>query len=365
MTFIRSAVAALFTSGLLLAGGASVTQAQDWWPIKVFDLGGLTADEFDQLETLPETVDYVPLEKASKKWHLCVLFPHMKDSYWVSVNFGVMEEARRLGVKATLFSAGGYTELNKQVSQFDDCMALNPDAILVGVISEGGMKAKIVEAREKGIKVVAIINPLFEIEVDALSTGSNKIICGVAAEHLVGLFKGRESAKIVSLPGPAGSGWAEKCHQLGLERVIKGTNVELLEVKYGDTGKSVQLKLVEDALQTYDELDAIFGNAVTAEAAVGALEEAGRQDDIHVMAWYINLGSVDLIRNGDIAGGVTMYEIIMSRVGVDQAVRILEGKPYMKTMFTLAKVLTKDNFDSVPAHILLAPEDWDLVYSVE
>ena len=34
----------------------------------------------------------------------------------------------------------------------------------------------------------------------------------------------------------------------------------------------------------------------------------------------------------------------MSRVGVDQAVRILEGKPYMKTMFTLAKVLTKDNF---------------------
>jgi protein TorT len=364
MTIMRSTVAAILAAGFLFAASTSATQAQDWWPVEVFDLGNLTADEFDQLETLPETVDYVPLDKASQKWHLCVLFPHMKDSYWVSVNYGVMDEARRLGVKATLFSAGGYTELNKQVSQFDDCMALSPDAILIGVISEGGMKAKIAEAREKGIKVIAIINPLFDIEVDALSTGSNKIICGVAAEHLVSIFEGRESAKIVSLPGPAGSGWAEKCHQLGLERVIQGTNVELLEAKYGDTGKSVQLKLVEDALQTYDELDAIFGTAVTAEAAVGALEEAGRQD-IAVMAWYINLGSVDLIRHGDIAGGVTMYEIIMSRVGVDLAVRILEGKPYMKTMFTLAKVLTKDNFDSVPGHLLLAPDDWDLVYSVD
>jgi len=171
MKSIRNAAVALFAAGMLAFGGLSAAQAQDWWPIEVFDLGDLTADEFDALETLPETVNYVPLEKASQKWHICVLFPHMKDSYWVSVNYGVMDEARRLGIKATLFSAGGYTELNKQISQFDDCMALNPDAILIGVISEGGMKAKIAEAREKGIKVIAIINPLFDIEVDALTSG--------------------------------------------------------------------------------------------------------------------------------------------------------------------------------------------------
>jgi protein TorT len=364
MTIMRSAALALFATGVMLVGSIGTAQSQDWWPVEVFDLGDMTSGDFDALETLPETVDYIPLEKASQKWHICVLFPHMKDSYWVSVNYAVIDEARRQGIKATLFSAGGYTELNKQISQFDDCMALNSDAIVIAVISEGGMKAKIAEAREKGIKVIAIINPVFDIEVDAQSHGTVKIICGVAAQHLVDILKDRDSAKIVSLPGPAGSGWAEKCQKLGLERVIKGTNIELLEAKFGDTGKSVQLKLVEDALQTYDEIDAIFGTGVTAEAAVGALEEAGRQN-VEVMAWYTNLGVVDLILKGDIAGGVTMYEIIMSRVGVDQAVRILEGKPYMKTVFTNAKVLTKDNFDSVPSHILLAPEDWDPVFSVE
>ena len=116
MTTMRNTFVALFAAGLLLVGSISAAQSQDWWPIKVFDLGELSSEEFDGLEELPELVDYIPLETASQKWHICVLFPHMKDSYWVAVNYGVMDEARRLGIKATLFSAGGYTELNKQIS---------------------------------------------------------------------------------------------------------------------------------------------------------------------------------------------------------------------------------------------------------
>jgi len=42
-------------------------------------------------------VEYVPLEKASKPWKICVSFPHMKDAYWLGVDYGVVEEAKRLG----------------------------------------------------------------------------------------------------------------------------------------------------------------------------------------------------------------------------------------------------------------------------
>ncbi|WP_292694936.1 hypothetical protein [Mesorhizobium sp.] len=44
-----------------------------------------------------DAIDYVPLEKAEKPWKLCVLFPHLKDSYWVSVDYGIVKEAKRLG----------------------------------------------------------------------------------------------------------------------------------------------------------------------------------------------------------------------------------------------------------------------------
>jgi ribose/xylose/arabinose/galactoside ABC-type transport system permease subunit len=50
-------------------------------------------------------VKYSPLEKADKKWNICVSFPHMKDAYWLAVDYGVAEEAKELGVTMHLGTA--------------------------------------------------------------------------------------------------------------------------------------------------------------------------------------------------------------------------------------------------------------------
>ena len=56
----------------------------------------------------------------------------MKDTFWVAVDYGIVEEAKRMGVNMTLYQAGGYENLPQQLAQFDDCMAGNFDAIVVG-----------------------------------------------------------------------------------------------------------------------------------------------------------------------------------------------------------------------------------------
>ena len=73
----------------------------------------------------------------------------MKDTFWVAVDYGVVEEARRMGVNMTLYEAGGYENLPKQLAQFDDCMAGNFDAIIVGPISEAGLDKKIRKASRR------------------------------------------------------------------------------------------------------------------------------------------------------------------------------------------------------------------------
>ncbi len=74
------------------------TQAEEkpWYPssVEVWD------PPFD-MESPRKKMDYVPLEKAAQKWNICVSFPHMKDAYWMAVDYGVVEEAKRLGVKMT------------------------------------------------------------------------------------------------------------------------------------------------------------------------------------------------------------------------------------------------------------------------
>jgi hypothetical protein len=61
---------------------------------------------------------YEPIDPASitKPWNICVSFPHLKDPYWLGADYGIAEEIRRDGASMQLFEAGGYTELDKQLS---------------------------------------------------------------------------------------------------------------------------------------------------------------------------------------------------------------------------------------------------------
>jgi protein TorT len=111
---LRSAILAVCAAGALTLPSVSAV-AKDWWPFSVVP---------DGPNKTP--IQYAPLPKAEKKWNLCVLFPHLKDSYWVASNYGIVQEAERLGVHAYTFQAGGYDQLPKQLSQFDDCVASKP-----------------------------------------------------------------------------------------------------------------------------------------------------------------------------------------------------------------------------------------------
>ena len=114
---------AALAAGLLIAFAGSAVAADAWYPYEVESWN----PPFD-MASPREKLSYVPLEKASKPWEICVSFPHMKDAYWLAVDYGVAEEAKDLGVKMQLVEAGGYTELEKQISQIEDCVAASAAA---------------------------------------------------------------------------------------------------------------------------------------------------------------------------------------------------------------------------------------------
>jgi periplasmic protein TorT len=66
--------------------------------------------------------EYAPLARATRPWRLCASIPHLKDDYWLAVNFALIQEARRLGVRLNLFEAGGYEHLEVQRQQIAECV---------------------------------------------------------------------------------------------------------------------------------------------------------------------------------------------------------------------------------------------------
>jgi protein TorT len=165
----------------LIMGLQSVlAEENDWWPVKINVLNpactsGDTAcwsDHRNESSKL-ELVEYIPLspDKVDRKHHICVSFPHMKDSYFAGVAYGVITEGERLGQKITLVEAGGYTNLEKQLNQVEDCIANGAEALVIAPISSDGNAKQIEVIRAAGIPVVVIITDI-NTAVDAYSLQS-------------------------------------------------------------------------------------------------------------------------------------------------------------------------------------------------
>ena len=121
---LKNTIGAALLGAMAVLLGAGAQAQERWWPAAVKDMSGKA----------PVALQYQPGEKATKPWRICALFPHMKDTIWLAVNYGIVEEARRQGVAVTIYQAGGYENLPRQLSQFDDCMAAGFDALKSGQI---------------------------------------------------------------------------------------------------------------------------------------------------------------------------------------------------------------------------------------
>ena len=341
-------------------------------------------DERNALDTLP-LIMYKPLKasEVKKKHHICVSFPHLKDSYWVGVAYGIISEGRRLEQKITLFEAGGYTNLATQLNQVDDCLNNEGDALIIGPISSNGNAKQIELIREKGIPVVIIITGI-NTEVDANSLQSFVNMGYTSCKWVVDQEKlNKEKTNIVWFPGPPGAGWSIASHE-GCLSALEGTNIRILETNWGDTGKAIQLKLVEETLLNHasgpePDFKYIVGTGTTIEAAVGALRARKLGKKINLVSTYYTPGIDMFIKRGLISMAPSDQMISQAIIAVDQTVRLLEGKQ----MATLGRpefnntgritehvqqqilIVTPDTYDKFDSSTTLAPKGWSPKFSVD
>ncbi len=356
-------VAGALAAGALLAiatpDNPAKAQTKKWYPFPVEE----HIPAFDMNSPVKDVM-YTPLAAADKKWNICVSFPHMKDAYWLAVDYGVAEEAKDLGVAMHLVEAGGYTNLSKQISQIEDCASNGAQAIVIGAISYDGLNATVKSLHDKGIPVVDLVNGMSSKDISAKSLVSFETMGYKAGEYIAKLHpKGSPTVEVAWFPGPPGAGWVEAGNR-GFNNAIKDSALKVVATKYGDTGKEVQLKLVEDTLEANPNIKYIVGTSPTTEAAVQLLRERGLSDKVKVVAYYFTPGVYENIKSGRVLAAPTDSAVIQGRVSIDQAVRILEKKPYLKHVGPKIYVIDKSNIDSFDYASSLAPENWKPVFTV-
>lgn len=337
--------------GSLLACAVSA-QAANWYP--------LTLNSTKDGKTTQ--VPYSPLAKASKPWMVCVSFPHMKDPFFLAANYGIVEEAKRLGVRVQVMDAGGYTQVSNQISQIENCAAGGADAVVMVAIAADGMNNVLANLKKKNIPVVDAINGVTSKDTGVRVLTSPRDEGLRAGQYLAKKYpKGGKAVKVAWLPGPAGAGFVE-AFNAGFHEGIKDSAVVVVETKNGDVGKEVQARLVEDLLQTHKDLDYLVGTAVMAESAVPLLRARNLQDKVKLLSVYMTPGVYQGLKSKSIEAAGSAPVVLTARIMLDSAVRLLENKVEHTDIGTLGSVFTQSEVSKLQPDTVLAPASFKPVF---
>ncbi|HEY8094615.1 MAG TPA: TMAO reductase system periplasmic protein TorT [Methylobacter sp.] len=312
---------------------------------------------------------YAMAAPAGKPWRIAFLFPHMKDPYWVGCSYGVISEAKRLGVAVDIFPADGYSDLIGQLRKMDEAIAMKYDAIVISPLSQTANNSSIAKARALGIPVFELANDSTSDDLTIKVTTSLKGM-GIEATQWVirdAQQRGLKSINIALLPGPSDAGWVKGEVEGTLEAAHKAAiKVNIVDIKYGDSDRIEQSQLAAQLLDEHGkELDYVLGCTGCAPAAILPIKEAGLNGKIRIVSYDLTHEIADFIRKDEIFASADTKAVSQARVTLNAAVNFLEGrtKKLPHTILIKLGLVDQNSYAAYPFDTSIAPDGYMPVLS--
>lgn len=297
-----------------------------------------------------------PVSAAEK---IGVSMPNIKGPWFTPVLYGISDEAKKLGYTVTIQDAGGYANVDKQVSQFSNLVVQKVGAILIDPANPSSFNGAVREAKAEKIPVIGAGSPIVASEVpgDAAASSSH---CNVGHE----LAKGAKTllpngGTVAVLAGPPGAFWASdrlRC----FKEDLAGGNIKIVAEQTSEQDPAIALSLANDFLQRFPQVDMLYGADDTygvgiARAAQGA-QKCGK---VKVLFAVLGEAAEEMMRAGCADYIVAQQPVMIGRTAVQMADALIKGKPLSAKNVEVPLVpVTKANLDSINKTGMQAPKGW-------
>jgi len=288
---------------------------------------------------------------------ICVLVPHFKDEYWLSVGYGLEQEARLNGINLLFFEAGGYQSRAEQIAQLKECAARRVDAILIGAVtSDHDELLSAIHDVSGKVPVLGLVNELRSndlsgrIGVDWAQMGL------VLGRYLAELHPaGSTPQQAVLISGPAEAGWVGPLEQ-GLRDGLTGSSIEVAGVFGADTGLRQQLASVEEAFATFPDIDLLIGSAPAIEAAIGLIGATNNPAGVELASTYISHTIKRSVMNGRVLAVPFDDPTQQGALAIRQVLKVLnQGQRAGQVGPEIALINSKNNRIT---DVVLSPADY-------
>lgn len=295
---------------------------------------------------------------TAQEKEIAVMLPAAGDPYFKMKAYGYIDEGKKAGYTVNVYDAGGYGNLQKQVSQIEDVIQRKVAGIVLVPASSDGTVPVVEKAIAAGIPVIN----------DGIATKSDKItgfvgepsyvmtelLAAYAADKLEG------KGDLAMLSGPSGLDLTRFRVDGFKDYVSKFPGMKVVAEKFTSTATAEALTTMQDFLQSQPDIKAVYAfNGPIAIGAVQALRAAGKQPgDVLVLTTDMEPETERLIKDGWIAATVVSQPVTMARLAVQRAIEASEGKTIPKETLTQATMITKANMGVVDLSGQAVPADW-------
>jgi ABC-type sugar transport system substrate-binding protein len=288
-----------------------------------------------------------------------VSMPNIKGPWFTPVLYGISDEAKKLGYDVVIQDAGGYANVDKQVSQFQNLVVQKVVAILIDPANPASFNGAVKQAGAAKIPVIGAGSPIVASDVEASAAASSSH-CNVGHE----LAKGAKTllpngGTIAVLAGPAGAFWASdrlRC----FKEDIAGTNLKIVAEQTSEQDPAVALSLANDFLQRFPKVDLLYGADDTyGVGAARAAQGAQKCGKVKVMFAVLGEAAEEMMRAGCADYVVAQQPVVIGRSAVRMMDALVKGKPLEKRKDEVPLIpVTMANLNSLDKSGMQAPKGW-------
>lgn len=293
--------------------------------------------------------------KAKRAWKLCALYPSLKDSYWLSLNYGMQEAARRYGVDLKVLEAGGYSQLATQQAQIDQCKQWGAEAILLGSSTTSFPD---LQKQVASLPVIELVNAIDAPQVKS-RVGVPWFQMGYQPGRYLVQWAHGKPLNVLLMPGPDNAGGSKEMVE-GFRAAIAGSPVRIVDIALGDNDIEIQRNLLQEMLERHPEIDVVAGTAIAAEAAMG--EGRNLKTPLTVVSFYLSHQVYRGPKRGRVIMAASDQMVWQGELAVEQAIRQLQGQSVSDNVSPPILVLTPKNADREHIHRSLSPGGFRPVY---
>lgn len=243
----------------------------------------------------------------------------------------VAKEFAKYGITCEVTDGQGSSET--QISNIEDMIVGGLDLLVVSPAQEAALTPVVSRVYQEGIPVVCIDRGIKSDDFTCYVHADNYAIGGMVADWIAQKMTekyGEPKGRIVVLEGVAGATTTVQRGE-GFTKRLKEAypKIEIIASQPADFNRSKAMSIMEDFLQAYDQIDAVFTHAdESTMGAILAIENAGRRDEMLITSVNGTTEGIKAILDGRM--DMTVMYTNASGPGVEMAIKILKGEKVPK-----------------------------------